>query len=861
MAEGTGDEARDGEGDGEEQQPDQGPPVPASDFFVVGVGASAGGLDALSSLLSNMVLDSTAVVVVQHLSPAHESVLPALLSRASNYKVQQAEDGQKVEPNHVYVIPPNADLALLRGVLHVMTVATGQPRAPHLPIDYFFRTLAEDQGSRAVGVVLSGTGTDGTFGLKAIKEAGGITFAQDPTTARLEGMPRSAVDSGFADFALSPEAIAQQLAQISRHPYISRKRIPAPEVQQGISKLIVLMRAAFGNDLTYYKPTTIDRRVERRMALHRIDKLSDYVKYVQATPEELRLLYKDMLISVTGFFRDHEPFEVLKSRIFPRILEQKTQGSQIRIWIPACSTGEEVYSVAIALLEFLGDRVADYRIQVFGTDVEEDSVTQARRGIYPQNIEQEVSPERLRRFFVKVDSKYQVSRRVRDMVVFSNQNVIKDAPFSPLDLVTCRNLLIYLRPAIQKKVLRILNYSLLPTGYLMLGTSETVGEASEYFTLVDRKNKLYSKRHVASVGPLDISFGVQPADPRRPADLPATQRATNSLAASVEHKIVELFGPAGVVINDDLDIVHIRGRTGPYLEPMPGAPSFNILRLARPALHVDLRRAIHEAKSRRERAAVQSRITDEHGVRQVLLEVVPITEPETRVPFLLVLFHEPPRPPPGEPNAAGADGGPETERASELERELRATKEYLQSTIEELESANEELKSSNEELQSSNEELQSTNEELETSKEELQSSNEELQDRMTELQLANDDLHNVLSAIGEAIVIVGLDLRIRRYTHAAEQLLNLVAGDVGRSVSQLNAFVIGERVEELAGRVLEHLAPAEKEVLCSNRRRHRIRVLPYKTLDHAIKGAVIILIDLEAHGAETAGDSGKGRVS
>ncbi|MFL5304404.1 MAG: chemotaxis protein CheB [Polyangia bacterium] len=845
--------------DNPETRAEEGDDRPPDGPLIVGVGASAGGLEALGTLLASMTLDSTAVIVVQHMSPSHDTMLPTLLSRASNYQVLLAQDGMHVDANHVYVIPPNVDLAILRGVLQTMPLAADRPRGPHLPIDYFFRSLAEDQGTRAIGVVLSGTGTDGTFGLKAIKEAGGITFAQDPGSAKFEGMPRSAIDSGWADFALPTDEIAKQLLQVAHHPYLTRVRPPATEVQPEVNKLIVLIRAAFGNDLTAYKPTTIDRRIERRMALHRIEKQSDYVKYVLATPDELRLLYKDMLISVTSFFRDAEPFEALRTRIFPRILETKTPGSQIRVWVPACSTGEEVYSIAIELLEFLGERAPEYRLQVFGTDVDEDSIKQARRGVYPENIELDVSSERLQRFFFKTDGKYQVSRRVRDMVVFSNQNVIKDAPFSRLDLVTCRNLLIYLRPTVQKKVLRILNYSLLPTGFLMLGTSETVGDASEYFRLVDRKNKIYSKRHVASGATLDISFGVQPVDPRRPGDMPSSQRTTTNLATAVEHKIVELYAPAGVVINEDLDIVHIRGRTGSYLEPMPGAPSFNILRLARPALHADLRRAIHDAKARRDRATAETQFSDERGNRMVTIEVVPIVEPETKAPFLLVLFHEPSAG--AVDSTAPADAATADDaRTTELERELMVTKEYLQSTIEELESANEELKSSNEELQSSNEELQSTNEELETSKEELQSSNEELttvneelQNRMTELQLANDDLHNVLSAIGEAIVIVGLDLRIRRYTHMAEEVLNLVTGDIGRSVSQLNAFVIGERVEDLAARVIEYLTPVEKEVLCADRRRYRIRVLPYKTLDHAIKGAVIILVNLAADAAPTAG--------
>jgi two-component system CheB/CheR fusion protein len=437
------------------------------------------------------------------------------------------------------------------------------------------------------------------------------------------------------------------------------------------------------------------------------------------------------------------------------------------------------------------------------------------------------------------------------MVVFSTQNVTKDAPFSRLDLVSCRNLLIYLRPAMQKKVLRILHYSLLPTGFLMLGSSETVGESSEYFSLVDRKHKIYMKRNVASMGALEFGFGVQSPDVMPALPPTATQRATTNLAALAERKILELYGPPGVVVNEDLDVVHIRGRTGPYLEPMPGAPSFNILRLARPALHVELRRGLHEAKASGARVSVECRLIDDNGARTVEIEVVPVIEPESKTRCFLVLFNEPePKrevaPPRG---GAAVDGSQEDQRRQDLERELLVTKEYLQSTIEELESANEELKSSNEELQSSNEELQSTNEELETSKEELQSSNEELttvndelQNRMGELQLTNDDLHNILGGIGEAIVIVGMDLRIRRYTHIAEKLLNLVPGDAGRSVSLLNAFITGQRVEDLAAKVIERLSPVEMDVLCSDQHLYKLRVTPYKTLDHSIKGAVIALV-------------------
>jgi two-component system CheB/CheR fusion protein len=826
-----------------------------SKFFIVGVGASAGGLEALTAFLKGLSLDSMAIVIVQHLAPRHDSMLPTLLSRWSEAKVVAVEDGMPVESGCIYVIPPNADLAILQGVLHLMT-PIGTTHGPHLPIDYFFRSLAEDQGSRSIGIVLSGTGSDGTFGLQAIKEAGGITFAQEPASAKYDGMPRSAIDAGWADFTLAPEGIANELLRIRNHPYLTRKRASSPQAQESVGKLIVLMRTAFGNDLTYYKPATMDRRIERRMALQKIETLSDYVKFVQSNASELRLLYKDMLISVTSFFRDGDSFAALKATILPRILESKETGGQIRIWVPACSTGEEAYSLAIVLFELLGERAPEFRPQIFGTDVDESSIQHARRGLFPHNIALDVSPERLQRFFTQKDHGYQIARRIRDVVVFSAQNVTRDAPFSRLDLVSCRNLLIYLRPAMQKRVLRILHYSLLPTGYLMLGTSETVGDLTDYFSLVDRKNKIYSRRHVAETAALDVGLGVKIPEPTQPVPSTTGHRSSANLASLAERKILELYGPPGVLVNDDFDVVHIRGRTRGYLEPMPGAPSFNILRLARPDLHVELRRALQEARSKNGRASVDCRIADDGTVRPITIEVMPVVDPETKVRCFMVLFHE-------ERNMQSAREASDAASSlaqsttgesgtQELERELIMTKEYLQSAIEELESSNEELKSSNEELQSSNEELQSTNEELETSKEELQSSNEELttvndelHNRMGELELINDDLYNILSSMGSAMIIVGLDLRIRRFTQVAETLMNLVPGDVGRTVSLLNAFIVGERIEKLAAQVIEKLVPIDKRIACANQRWYQLHISPYKTLDHAIKGAVIVLLDVE----------------
>ncbi|TMQ57144.1 MAG: chemotaxis protein CheR [Candidatus Eisenbacteria bacterium] len=824
-------------------------------LFVAGIGASAGGLEALGELVKHVPLDSIAFVVVQHLAPHHESFLTKLLSRTSKVQVETVTDGTVVEPNHVYVLPPNNDLGILHGVLRLIPPSGGD--RPHLPIDYFFRSLAQDQGSSAIGIILSGTGTDGTLGLRAIKEAGGISFVQTPASAKYDGMPRSALASGFADFCKTPKDIGEELTRIAHQPRaLALPMTPsrAPQIQEQIARLFLLVRSTFGNDLSRYKASTVERRIERRMTLNRIGKLDEYVRFVQSNSAELQALYRDMLITVTNFFRDQAPFEMLKTRILPQVLDKKDGRAPIRVWVPACATGEEAYSIAICLVEFLGEQASEKRIQIFGTDVDEESIRHARRGVYPLNIELDVSPERLSRFFLKRDSEYQVSRRIRDMVVFSKQNLLRDAPFSRMDLVSCRNLLIYLQPSSQKKVLSILHYALLPSGYLMLGTSETVGDAPDLFSLVDRKTRIYSKKHVANVSTLDEILAV-------PGDQDRIQPGSNtrpivSLQALADRKILEMYGPPGVLVNENLDILHFRGHTGPYVNPSPGAASFNILKLARPELHIELRRNLQEALASDKRVSAEVKFYENGKPNMLTLDIVPMQEPETKTRCLLVSFlkQEPPEedvPPESESTEPEEHTHGAGKRVHELERELLITKEYLQSTIEDKESANEELKSANEELQSSNEELQSTNEELETSREEMQSTNEELttvneelQNRMTELSQSNDDLHNVLVGLDSPVIIVGMDLRIRRFTGSAERLLNLLPADVGRSISFLDAFVGGDMASR-ARQVIDTLSLHEEEVLCRNQRWYLLRISPYKTLDHTIRGAVASLVDID----------------
>jgi len=856
-----------------EDKPQDHPPAPASNaetrpIGVVGIGASAGGLEALSLVLKNVKMDHTAFVVIQHLAPNHESMLTELLARVTPMKVVTIADGMQLEANHVYVIPPNADVAVLHDALHLLPPPAG--RGPRLAIDYFFRSLAADRGESAIGVILSGAGTDGTFGLKAIKAEGGITFVQEPATARSDGMPRSALESGYADFCLPPDELGHELSRVSQHPYVARQAAAeSSHLHEHLSRIFILIRKEFGNDLTYYKHSTIERRIERRMALHKIEKLPDYVRYLQSNNREVGILYQDILIGVTSFFRDRAPFDLLKETIFPRILEHKKAGDSIRIWSAGCSTGEEAYSIAICLLEFLGDRAAEYKMQFFGTDVHPRSIQYARRGSYPQNIALDVSPERLHRFFRKHENEYQVSRAVRDMVVFATQNLAKDAPFSHVDLISCRNLLIYLQPVLQKRVLRILHYALNPSGFLMLGTSETVGDSPDLFMLTDRKNKIYVKKSITSATGVEFSLEGAAKDPVEPQRRPPREnRSGVTVHQLADRKLLDRYAPPGVLVNENLEILQFRGRSSPFLEPAPGAASLHILKQVRPELQAELRTALNRARTENGPItceAVPLRDKDSNVLRSIAIDVIPVLDPGASSGCMLVVFRElnmAKRPEGVEDAPAPVEPHPQVR---DIERELEATKDYLQRTIEELETSNEELKSSNEELQSSNEELQSTNEELETSKEELQSSNEELttvndelQNRMSELSISNDDLANLMSGMTTAVLMVGLDLRIRRVSKTAEALFNLVDTDLGRSVSHLSAQLKNVDVERVVENVIARATASEHEVVIGHGW-HMMRAVPYMTTERSIRGAVLLFdkVDEKRQGLDRSLEAAK----
>ncbi|HYM09286.1 MAG TPA: chemotaxis protein CheB, partial [Bryobacterales bacterium] len=835
--------------------------------LVVGVGASAGGLEAFSQLLRHLPTDTgMAFVLVQHLDPKHESLLSELLSRTTRMPVTQVTDGIKVEPNRVYVIPPNAHMGIVKGVLRLKARSD---LGHYMPIDYFLLSLADDQGSRAIGVILSGTASDGTLGMKAIKAGGGITFAQDRESAKYDGMPRSAVAAGCVDFVLPPQGIARELASVASHPYLLHPRATPPdefppESDGDFKKILSLLRLTTGVDFTHYKHGTIRRRIRRRMVLGGMENLSDYLHHLREDAGEIHALYHDMLISVTAFFREPDAFQSLRKRVFPAILKGRPQGAPVRLWVPGCATGEEAYSIAICLLETFEDTKTDFPIQIFATDISEPAIERARQGIYPAAIARYVSPERLRRFFVKVDGGYQITRSLREMCVFAKHDVTRDPPFSRLDLISCRNVLIYLGPVLQKRVLAIFHYALQPSGLLALGASEAISTSHELFALTDRKRRVYTRKPAETRLHFGLPFGERRAqEVLGPPRLHVEPPPGSDLQKEADRVVLGQYAPPGVVVDSDMRIVQFRGQTSPYLEPAPGEASFHLFRMARPDLAAQLRRAIQQVGSKNTRIRREGLRVERGGqLRDVNLEVVPLRAAGSKERYYLVLFEDAASPA-GEPaeapsGSAPADGAAKSPRRQappqvlHLKQELAATKQHLQAIIEEQEAGVEELKSANEEIQSSNEELQSTNEELETAKEELQSANEELTtvneellNRNLELGQANNDLSNLLASTNIPIVMLGNDLCIRRFTPMAESVLSLIPTDIGRPVTDLRPNVELPDLENRIQEVIQTLRIQKFDVQDRQGRWHTMWIRPYRTVENKIDGAVIALVDID----------------
>jgi two-component system, chemotaxis family, CheB/CheR fusion protein len=846
---------------------------------LVAIGASAGGIEAVSELIKELPADTgLSFVLVQHLDPKHHSMLTDLLSKQTSMSVSEVKNGMAIERNRFYVIPPNTSMSIANKTLrlHPREESRGVP----MPIDHFMRSVAEEYRGGAIGVVLSGSGTDGTLGIAEIQAQGGVTFAQDEVTAKYNSMPRSAVNSGAVDYVLPPKQIARELARIARLPHSQKPgaaEVPVPASDgAALSSIFQTLRRATGVDFTYYRQTTIVRRIQRRMVVHRIEQLDEYVRYLHSNAGEIKALYQDMLINVTSFFRNPPVFDLLRSIVLPSIMKSRHPESVVRVWTPGCASGEETYSVAICLLEFLGEKAAEVPIQFFGTDVSDVCVTKARAGVYPENIQGDVSPERLKRFFTRVEHGYRISRSIRDMCIFAQHNVLSDPPFSQMDLICCRNLLIYLEPILQNKVISLFHYATRLDGFLVLGTSEGLGAASNLFTSVDRTHKIYSKKATTNRQPITFSLN-RKADrpeygtvqtPLRPPD-----SSSNYLEAQKEfdRRLVTQFAPATVFVNDEMEIVHTRGNVSRYLKLSPGRASLNILKMAQEALLIDLRNAL--GRARKEGAAIHKhgivvRNGDDNGdengaenrgkakTRLAGFDVMPLHLGQTKELYFMIVFHE-----------EGVVGLTERKtkeshfeqkaievshgRIMKLEQELAATKEYLQSVIENQEATNEELQSANEEILSSNEELQSTNEELETAKEELQSANEELstvndelRSRNLDVSTANNDLTNLLSSIDLTVVMLGPDATIRRFTPLAHKTLGLIPGDVGRPFLNINPGVGIPNLQQMVLQVIGDAKVIEKEIPIHDGTGYQLRILPYRTADGKHEGAVITLVEI-----------------
>ncbi len=792
------------------------PNVTDESFTIVGIGASAGGLEAVTELLASLPAASgMAFLLVQHLDPHHASMLVEILAKKTAMPVREASEGLIVEPDHLYVIPPNSSMRIAEGRLTLRP--RDETRGPPMPIDELLHSLAEDQGANAIGVILSGSGSDGALAMQKIKGEGGITFAQDDESAHFTSMPRAAIGLGCVDFVLSPQDIGRELARFSRHPNLG-SRVLAPGVEpvqahdENLKRVFSLLKSDCDIDFTHYKRGTIERRLARRMAVHRFETIAEYVTFLEATPGEVHALCQDMLIRVTEFFRDPDTFDVLAKSVFSRLLTERSSKLSLRIWVPGCASGEEVYSIAICLLEYLGERANRTSIQIFGSDVNAAAIETARAGLYLENIARDVSEERLRRFFVQIGNHYRVSQSLRDLCIFSRQDVTHDPPFSKLDLVSCRNLLIYLNPVLQKRVIQSFHYALNPEGVLMLGRSETIGAFSDLFApLDDKRFKIYTKK-LLSVRPR-FDFLTEDTAPKEPELKTTADAATQSTQQAMEPRRVAInsneaellrraadrialarYAPAGVLCDEELNILEFRGDTAAFLAHAPGSPSLNLNKLVRPELLADLSAAIREA--RQDAVAVRKTglwIGERGHAREVALEIIPVRRAPTESGWFLIFVEETPAARPIEAAPAGlmaslsarlrggAKARAQAKRHTQLEhetvqltRELDVSRLHAREIIEEFEKAREQLQSAQEELLSSNEEFQSSNEELETAKEELQSTNEELATTNDELRQRNVDLHElneelqqardysraIVETVREPLLVLDGDLRV-----------------------------------------------------------------------------------------------------
>lgn len=829
---------------------------PAHDFPIIGIGSSAGGLTAVEQFFLHMPPDAgMAFVLIPHLDPAHPSMMADIVQRFTKMAVREAEDGMEAEPDYVYVIPPNRNLSIFHGSFHLSL--PGDTPGLRLPIDFFFRSLAEDHGEKAVCIILSGTGADGTLGLRAVSGAGGMSMVQEPASAQYDGMPQSAVKTGLADYVLPVDKMPEQLiAYVSRFHLKGMKwTAAAPEKTRGsMQKILLMLRSKTGHDFSLYKKNTIYRRIEKRMSVHQFEDAALYVRYLQEHPDEIKLLFKEFLIGVTNFFRNAEAFEIIKTKIIPKILYGKPDHYVLRVWTPGCATGEETYSIAMMIREYMDEQNADFQVQIFGTDINEEAIAVARAGLYPGNIALDVTPQRLKRFFNKEDNEFRIKKEIREDIIFAVQDVIKEPPFTRLDIISCRNLLIYLEPETQNKIISVFHYSMKPGGVLFLGPSEGIGGFQYLFPVIDRRWKIYQRKEAKS--PIDAftlpSIAGVEAQELRKAPVEASRMESRSLPALAQSALLEAFAKPAVIVNEKGDVLYIYGRIGKYLELSPGEPKVNVLQMARKEARQELRLVLLNAVSKKRPADFKGlKIKTDEGIRIVNLSARPIPGIEGAQDLFMIAFEDVPHATEtvNVPERDAASG--EDEHLNVLEQELSYTRENLQATIEELQASNEELKSANEEQQSTNEELQSTNEELETSKEEMQSINEELitvnaelQSKIEQLSRAEGDMKNLMDSIKVGTIFLDNELKIKRFTSETVKIIPLVSSDIGRPIAHFAVNLDDVDLAAEARGALETLKPCERAVRSKDGEYYLLRTMPYVTIENIIDGVVITFTDV-----------------
>jgi two-component system CheB/CheR fusion protein len=844
----------------------------AAGFPIVGVGASAGGLEAFEQLFRLVPPDSgMAFVLVSHLDPSHASILTEILQRSTTMPVTEAQDQMVVAPNSVYVIPPNRDLAIFHGTLQLSVPE--QPRGLRMPIDSFLRSLAEDQGEQAIAIILSGTGTDGTLGLRAILGAGGISLVQEPASAKYDGMPKSAIAAGYATHVIQVDKMPQALLASVRHLTGFPRQaaaVVAPTAANAINPILMQLRAATGHDFSLYKKSTIGRRIERRMSQHDLEDTEAYASYLKEHPDEIQALFKELLINVTSFFRDPEAFNTLRNDILPPLFAGKPEGYIFRVWVPGCASGEEAYSIAILLSELMDETKQELKIQLYATDLDDDAIAVARAGIYPPNIAQDITPERLHRFFIKDEAGYRVKKEIRELVVFAIQNVIKDPPFTKLDLLSCRNLMIYLEPELQNRLIPAFHYALKPGGVLFLSPSESTGNHPELFVALNRKWKIYRSTPSTASTRAVLAGGLNWAAEKSGKAQGETQvkAKETDFAELAKRVLLQSYAPASVVTDLKGNLLYVHGETGKYLRPAPGQATLNVVEMAREGLQRELRAALHTAATQGTPTLGRELSINTNGdLHSVSFSVRPLPDPDTGEGLLLLSFQDIAReatekaaPVKSVRSNKQITGTLAAERRiEELERDLAYTKENLQAIIEEQQASNEELKSTNEEMQSTNEELQSTNEELETSKEELQSVNEELitvnaelQSKIEQLAGMQNDMKNLLDNINIGTIFLDESLNIKRYTREAALVYRLVASDVGRALNDIKSNIFNDDLLADAQAVLDSLVPCEREVRTLAGEWYLARIQPYRTLDNVIEGVVLTFADISQRVAAEA---------